>query len=235
MTPSPSLSLRLLSIWLLLFLIVFRLILHPRLLLFSRFLFLHSPPHGLVQLAPPSSFPMLFASPLHSSFSLRRRLRFFMSFWPWSHFPNWLSGSLIMRWHPCCCLFYLAACRRPNPLIGKHPSSAHTASQQPASSPVCFSTVHIDGSLHFPQAITVKNKFEGSTRERSSRILFWHSDGPKNLRFFSAVHSESTASVLEVKCFSKAVTAGMNSTKTFLNVFLLWQHQAIIIPFNPLL
>lgn len=69
----------------------------------------------------------------------------FMSFWPRSHFPNWLSGSLIILRHPCCRLFYLSACRHPNPLISKHPSSAHTASQQPTAFPVYFSTVHTDG------------------------------------------------------------------------------------------
>lgn len=77
-------------------------------------------------------------------------LRSFMSFWPRSRFPNWLSGSLIILRHPCCRLLYRSACRRPNPLISKHPSSAHTASQQPAAFTVFSSTVHTDGPPLLP-------------------------------------------------------------------------------------
>lgn len=100
---------------------------------------------GVVYLPPPFLFPVLFFTQLHSDVCLPPSLHFFMSFWPWSHFPNWLSGSLIILRHPCCRLFYLPACRRPNPLISKHPSSAHTASQQPTASLLYLSTVHTDG------------------------------------------------------------------------------------------
>lgn len=68
---------------------------------------------GLVYPAPPSSLISL------PHVSLPPLLPFFMSFWPQSHFPNWLSGSLIILRHPCCRLFYLSACRRSNPVISK--------------------------------------------------------------------------------------------------------------------
>lgn len=66
-------------------------------------------------------------------FSVPIACSFFVFFWPQSHFPNWLSGSLIIPRHPCCRLFYLSACRHPNPLISKYPSSAHIALQQPTA------------------------------------------------------------------------------------------------------
>lgn len=80
------------------------------------------------------------SSPISHSMSLS--LPVFMSFWPRSHFPNWLSGSLIILRHPCCRLFYLSACRRPNPLISKYPFWVHIALQQPTAFLVYFSIVH---------------------------------------------------------------------------------------------
>lgn len=74
-TPSPSSSL----------VIVFSLL---SFLSVSSYFSTSSPPSALMNLTPPSH------SPLFSSLSLR--LPFFMSFWPRSHFPNWLSGSLII-------------------------------------------------------------------------------------------------------------------------------------------
>lgn len=114
----------------------------------------------LVPLLTPSLFlplpaQLVFCMSLFSRFQLffhpmSLSLLVSMSFWPWSHFPNWLSGSLIILRHPCCRLFYLSACRRPNPLISKYPSSAHIALQQTTAFLVYFSTVHTDSlyTLH---------------------------------------------------------------------------------------
>lgn len=102
----------------------------PCLLMCISFLRFHSP---------------LFLTHLCSDVFLPPSLPFFMSFWPRSNFPNWLSGSLIILRHSCCRLFYLSACRHPNPLISKHPSSAHGASQQPTAFPAHYFTVHTDG------------------------------------------------------------------------------------------
>lgn len=99
-------------------------------------------PHLILCMSLLYSYCILFLSPVSLPVSLS--LSFFMSFWPRSHFPNWLSGSLIILRHPCCRLFYLSACRHPNPLISKYPSSAHIALQQPSAFLVYFSIVHTD-------------------------------------------------------------------------------------------
>lgn len=146
-------------------------------------LFFHLPPSRLVLcISLLLSHSLLFHTPLPSdvSPSLSPSLLFFMSFWPRSHFPNWLSGSLIILRHPCCRLFYLCACRRPNPLISKYPSSAHTASQQPTAFLVYFSTVHTDGpspsSRQAPLRMTlraaqVKDRLENSSGTLMSQKL----------------------------------------------------------------
>lgn len=130
---------------------------------------LYLPPLLPVHLLPPFPSPPL----LHCLLS-------FMSLWPWSHFPNWLSGSLIILWHSCCRLFYLSACRRPNPLISKHPSSAHAASQQPAAFPANISKVHTDGPStsrrHAKQRMTLRAAHVKEPLEFSSSP----SDSPKN-------------------------------------------------------
>lgn len=133
-------------------LVIFHLLLPPSMLLFyltgPLFLFF-SPPLFSSPCLLCLSFLLSHSLPFltHLSFidSLALSPPFFMSFWPRSHFPNWLSGSLIILRHPCCRLFYLSACRHPNPLISKYPSSAHTASQQPTAFLVYFSKEHTDG------------------------------------------------------------------------------------------
>lgn len=94
----------------------------PFILLFAPATFLPLNPPALVYVTPPhpSHFQCLSLT-LHA---------FLHVFWPCSHFPNWLSGGLIILQHPCCRLFYLSACRRSNPLISKYPSSTHTALQR---------------------------------------------------------------------------------------------------------
>lgn len=159
----------------------------PQLLLFS---FCHHVSHSL---AYPSSFFMphpshlvlcmllllshslLLFTHLPSDVFLPPCLPFFMSFWPRSHFPNWLSGSLIILQHPCCRLFYLSACRHPNPLISKYPSSAHTASQQHTAFLVYFSIVHTDGpsttSRQAQYKMTLRTSQATDPQENSSGIL----------------------------------------------------------------
>lgn len=185
--PSPSLSCLFSFSFALAAFVVFHPLLHPQLLFFfflssslslssscSPQLFFHLSPIRLVLcISLVLSQSRLFLTQLPSHVSLPPP--FFMSFWPRSHFPNWLSGSLIIPRHPCCRLFYLSACRRPNPLISKHPSSAHTASQQPTAFPVYFSTVHTDGpstsSRQAQHRMTLRAAQVKDPLENSSGIL----------------------------------------------------------------
>lgn len=112
-----------------------------------------------------------------------------MSFWPQSHFPNWLRGSLIILRHPCCRLLHLCACRRRNPLISKYPSSAHTAPQQPTAFLVYFSSECTDGPSTSSRRARHMMTLREAQGKDSSRKLLRHSDGPKTSRISLSIRS----------------------------------------------
>lgn len=219
-------------------------VLHPQLLWFflsSTLVYqLHFPPPPLPVCCclSRSSFLLPSSSSLISSHvSLPSSLPFFMCFWPRSHFPNWLRGSLIILRHPCCRLFYFFSCRHPNPLISKYPSSAHTASQQPMAF-LYFFTVHTDGPSSSSRraqhsttlrAAQVKDRVENSSGILETENLLSLFSCPLGLRCIRLV----------VKCFEDmSVNSNLviinKKHSAFCSNSITGRYEMVILFFNPL-